>query len=61
MRRGNARNEDRKLQKTKNGVHSNQEKSKATGNGGTKKKGWSDIFDNLTYSSGPGDNIYVFG
>jgi len=61
MRRGNERNEDRKLQKTKNRVHSNQEKSKTTGNEGTKKKGWSDIFDNLTYSSGPGDNIYVFG
>ena len=26
-----------------------------------KKKGWSDVFDKLTYSSGPGENIYVFG
>jgi len=26
-----------------------------------RKRGWSDIFDNLTYSSGPGDNIYVYG
>ena len=26
-----------------------------------KKRGWSDVFDNVTYSSGPGDNIYVFG
>lgn len=25
------------------------------------KRGWSDVFDNLTYSEGPGDNIYVFG
>lgn len=25
------------------------------------KRGWSDVFDNLTYSDGPGDNIYVFG
>lgn len=25
------------------------------------KRGWSDVFDNVTYSSGPGDNIYVFG
>jgi hypothetical protein len=25
------------------------------------KRGWSDVFDNLTYSGGPGDNIYVFG
>jgi hypothetical protein len=23
--------------------------------------GWKDVFDNSTYSSGPGDNIYVFG
>jgi len=22
---------------------------------------WRDIFDNITYSSGPGDNIYVWG
>lgn len=26
-----------------------------------RKRGWSDVFDNLTYSSGPGDNIYVYG
>jgi len=24
-------------------------------------RGWEDVFDNSTYSSGPGDNIYVFG
>ncbi len=24
-------------------------------------RGWKDVFDNSTYSSGPGDNIYVFG
>ncbi|MBC8481510.1 MAG: hypothetical protein H8D47_02450 [Planctomycetes bacterium] len=27
----------------------------------SKKRGWSGVFDNATYSSGPGDNIYVFG
>jgi hypothetical protein len=26
-----------------------------------KKDKWNGIFDNVTYSSGPGDNIYVFG
>ena len=26
-----------------------------------KKRGWSGVFENVTYSSGPGDNIYVFG
>ena len=61
MRRGNERNEDRKLHGTKNGVCKDRERSKAADDGGTKKKGWSDIFDNLTYSSGPRDNIYVFG
>ena len=25
------------------------------------RSGWKDVFDNSTYSSGPGDNIYVFG
>lgn len=24
-------------------------------------RGWRDVFENSTYSSGPGDNIYVFG
>ena len=33
----------------------------ASENGKQKKRGWSDVFDNLTYSAGPGDNIYVFG
>ena len=26
-----------------------------------KKRGWSHIIDEVDYSSGPGDNIYVFG
>ena len=26
-----------------------------------KKRGWSHIIDTVNYSSGPGDNIYVFG
>ncbi|MCK4753209.1 MAG: hypothetical protein KAS75_07165 [Planctomycetes bacterium] len=26
-----------------------------------RKRGWNDVFDNVTYSDGPGDNIYVFG
>ena len=26
-----------------------------------KKRGWNGIFESVTYSSGPGDNIYVFG
>lgn len=30
-------------------------------NNGKHKGGWSDVFDNTTYSDGPGDNIYVFG
>ena len=27
----------------------------------SKKRGWRGVFDNVTYASGPGDNIYVFG
>ncbi len=27
----------------------------------SKKRGWNGIFESVTYSSGPGDNIYVFG
>lgn len=26
-----------------------------------KKRGWSDVFHNVTYSSGPEENVYVFG
>ena len=26
-----------------------------------RKRGWSHIIDKIDYSSGPGDNIYVFG
>jgi len=26
-----------------------------------KKHRWNGIFESVTYSSGPGDNIYVFG
>jgi hypothetical protein len=44
--------------------HNNKEKSsdknKRSQNSNS-RKGWSDVFDKLTYSSGPGDNIYVFG
>jgi hypothetical protein len=25
------------------------------------RRGWRDVFDDLEYSDGPGDNIYVFG
>jgi hypothetical protein len=39
---------------------SNAKSSKSRQNANT-KRGWSDVFDNLTYSDGPGDNIYVFG
>ena len=34
-------------------------KSQRTNN--NKKGGWSHIIDKVDYSSGPGDNIYVFG
>jgi len=26
-----------------------------------KKYSWRGVFENVTYSSGPGDNIYIFG
>jgi len=43
-------------QRAKNGA------SKKKGDGTKEKKlGWNGIFESVTYSSGPGDNIYVFG
>jgi hypothetical protein len=37
------------------------EKPQASSEDKKTKRGWSDVLDNITYSSGPGDNIYVFG
>ena len=45
-------------QKTKLAIPRNRNSSSASKN---KKDRWNGIFDNVTYSSGPGDNIYVFG
>lgn len=45
-------------------VSIDKETEKPLPSSGDEKKsnrGWSDVFDNSTYSSGPGDNIYVFG
>jgi hypothetical protein len=46
---------DALVQNKKSDAHSRAEDRKQG------KRGWSDVFDNLTYSTGPGDNIYVFG
>ncbi len=37
------------------------EKSQPSSDEQKSRRGWKDVFDNSTYSSGPGDNIYVFG
>ncbi|MCX5646740.1 MAG: hypothetical protein NTZ17_19000 [Phycisphaerae bacterium] len=37
------------------------EKRQPSSDDGKHKRGWSDVFDDSTYSNGPGDNIYVFG
>jgi len=42
-------------------IEEGTEKREPSNDDGKRKRGWSDVFDNLTYSSGPGDNIYVFG
>jgi len=28
---------------------------------GDSRRGWRDVFDDIEYTDGPGDNIYVFG
>jgi len=54
-----------KLKKTvpakKELVDEEAKKHQPSSDDGKGKRGWRDVFDNLTYSSGPGDNIYVFG
>jgi len=42
---------------------SDKKPGEAQPSGGSKKTtgGWKDVFDSSTYSSGPGDNVYVFG
>lgn len=42
-------------------VEKTAERHQLASDDGKNKRGWSDVFDNLTYSNGPGDNIYVFG
>ncbi len=52
-----------------NGVKDNKRAEKAKTATQTKNKrtsiekkcDWKGVFENVTYSSGPGDNIYVFG
>jgi hypothetical protein len=41
----------------KDKVESRRNRSQTNKN---KKNGWSEVFEKVTYSSGPGDNIYVF-
>ena len=59
---------DRDVDKVKKSAPANRvpidkgaEKRQPSKDDGKAKRGWRDVFDNLTYSSGPGDNIYVFG
>jgi len=42
-------------------IDKNVEKRQPSSDAQKRKRGWRDVFDNLTYSNGPGDNIYVFG
>jgi hypothetical protein len=51
---------DKMLERKRSGTHNTCEKPQDSGDRNT-KRGWRDVFDNITYSSGPGDNIYVFG
>jgi hypothetical protein len=59
---------DRNVDKAKKSVSAKKapidkevQKPQASSDDGKRKRGWSDVFDDLTYSNGPGDNIYVFG
>jgi len=59
---------DRDMDKGKTGVPAKEaptdksaKKHQSSSDDGKRKRGWRDVFDSLTYSSGPGDNIYVFG
>lgn len=39
----------------------NKSKNVNTSTKKSQKRGWSHIIGKVTYSAGPGDNIYVFG
>jgi hypothetical protein len=49
--------------KNKKGAQRTKNSASKKSDDGTqeKKPGWNGIFESITYSSGPGDNIYVFG
>jgi len=54
--------ETKKESSDKKHVHGSESTSDKASDAGSKSRhGWRDVFDNLTYSGGPGDNIYVFG
>lgn len=56
--------EKKKLQRTDSKRCSDKDKPRGRSSTAVKKnmkRGWSDVFDKLTYSDGPGDNIYVYG
>ncbi|MDT8302290.1 MAG: hypothetical protein RQ760_12460 [Sedimentisphaerales bacterium] len=56
MAKNNGMEGNKKAEKTKTTTHT---RNKHTSIG--KKCNWKGVFESVTYSSGPGDNIYVFG
>ena len=56
MAKNDEAKDNKRAETAKNATHT---KNKRTSLG--KKCDWKGVFENVTYSSGPGDNIYVFG
>lgn len=48
--------DNKKAEKAKTATHTKNKRTSIE-----KKCDWKGVFENVTYSSGPGDNIYVFG
>jgi len=61
--KGGGKMAERKGTKNSKGAQRAKNGASKKNDEGTKKKkrGWNGVFESVTYSSGPGDNIYVFG
>ena len=61
MCKGGEARESNKPEDTQGKLREKKESDEGQNREGVGRKGWRDILDELDYSSGPGDNIYVFG
>jgi len=61
MREVDKMSEKREIKNNKNTGHNKTAQRKNNDKHAEKKYSWKGFFEEVTYSSGPGDNIFIFG